>query len=75
MIKPILLNNWPQSRIDHEEISYKIKNLFNEFYKTRSGYFTVARDREDEQSERDIASADIVLKSNEFKSGDIGKRN
>jgi hypothetical protein len=33
VIKPWLLHDWPHSKIEHEEITIKIKNLFNEYQK------------------------------------------
>ncbi len=73
MIKPILLNNWPQSGIDHEEISNQIKRLFHDFYKTKSKYLNdVNQDEEEEDDDYDyddraLGNPEVFIQLNEIK--------
>lgn len=73
VIKPLLLNNWPQSGIDHEEISNQIKRLFHDFYKTKSKYLKdikqVEEDDDDDydNDDRAIGNPDVLIKLDEIK--------
>jgi hypothetical protein len=40
VMKPFFLYNWPESIIQHEDLTLKVKKLFNEYYRTRKSPVT-----------------------------------
>lgn len=50
-MKPWLLHNWPQSKIEHEEISVRIKKLFNEYQKYKISKQLVVKTHENDEED------------------------
>jgi hypothetical protein len=62
-IKPYLLNNWPQSKIDHEEITIKIKKMFSEHKKVKNMHRsqTVPLYDRQEISDKELEEIDVLV--------------